>query len=58
MDNPYAMGLPAGHGAHINHAAPPLHMQNAYHGNNHVMPNNVMGTHPDVQKRDKDAIYR
>lgn len=58
MDNPYSMTLSAGHGAHLNHAAPPPPpMHNSYHGNNHVMSNNVMGSIPDVHKRDKDAIY-
>lgn len=56
MENPYD---PLGrqmqsltHGAHMNHG-PSMHQ---YHGN-HVMSNHVMGSVPDVHKRDKDAIY-
>ncbi|RWS17912.1 homothorax-1-like protein [Dinothrombium tinctorium] len=40
------------HGAHMNHGASMHH----YPGN-HVMSNHVMGSVPDVHKRDKDAIY-
>jgi hypothetical protein len=40
------------HGPHMNHG-PSMHQ---YHGN-HVMSNHVMGSVPDVHKRDKDAIY-
>ncbi|KAI2805684.1 Homeobox protein Meis2 [Blomia tropicalis] len=58
MDNPYSMSLSSGHAAHLNHGPPPPpSMHNSYHGNNHVMSNNVMGVVPDVHKRDKDAIY-
>lgn len=43
-----------GHGPHMNHT--PLHQ---YHGNHvsGVMGNHIMGSVPDVHKRDKDAIY-
>ncbi|PSN29640.1 Homeobox protein homothorax [Blattella germanica] len=44
----------AHHSPHMNHAG--MHQ---YHPGNHVTPvsNHVMGSVPDVHKRDKDAIY-
>ncbi|XP_023240613.1 homeobox protein Meis1-like [Centruroides sculpturatus] len=43
------------HAPHMNHA-PTMHQ---YHGNHvsGVMSNHIMGSVPDVHKRDKDAIY-
>jgi homeobox protein homothorax len=41
------------HGSHMNHG-PSMHH---YQSGNHVMSNHVMGSVPDVHKRDKDAIY-
>ncbi|CAG2159991.1 unnamed protein product [Oppiella nova] len=40
------------HGSHMNHGQ----SMHPYH-TNHVMSNHVMGSVPDVHKRDKDAIY-
>ncbi|XP_068083656.1 homeobox protein homothorax [Anabrus simplex] len=64
MDNPPSMYDPhvahrpipniAHHSPHMNHG-----MHGGYHGGNHVagVANHVMGSVPDVHKRDKDAIY-
>lgn len=54
MYDPHAhRPMPLSHSPHMNHG----HSMHQYH--NHVSPmsNHVMGSVPDVHKRDKDAIY-
>ncbi|XP_071040536.1 homeobox protein Meis1 isoform X6 [Parasteatoda tepidariorum] len=61
MDGPTSLYDPHGHRAmqplshapHMNHT-PSMHQ---YHSNHVSMSNHIMGTVPDVHKRDKDAIY-
>uniref|UniRef100_T1JCN7 MEIS N-terminal domain-containing protein n=1 Tax=Strigamia maritima TaxID=126957 RepID=T1JCN7_STRMM len=54
MYDPHHRPMPLSHSPHLNHG----HAMHQYHGN-HVgaMSNHVMGSVPDVHKRDKDAIY-
>lgn len=56
MDSGYdSLGRPMqslSHGGHMNHGS----SMHQYHGN-HVMSNHMMTGVPDVNKRDKDAIY-
>lgn len=61
---PALQGLPSHHSPHMSHAAAASVGMHGYHSGHgtpsHVSPvsNHVMGTIPEVHKRDKDAIYR
>ncbi|GFQ70184.1 homothorax-1 [Trichonephila clavata] len=62
MDGPTSLYDPHGHRAmqplshapHMNHT-PSMHQYHSNHAG--VMSNHIMGSVPDVLKRDKDAIY-
>ncbi|XP_037026991.1 homeobox protein homothorax isoform X2 [Bradysia coprophila] len=60
---PALQGLPSHHSPHMSHASAAAVGMHGYHSGHgtpsHVSPvsNHVMGTLPEVHKRDKDAIY-
>lgn len=57
---PGLQGLPPHHSPHMSHPAVGMHGYHSGHGTpSHVSPvaNHVMGSIPEVHKRDKDAIY-
>lgn len=57
---PGLQGLPPHHSPHMSHAAGAVGMHGYHSGApSHVSPvaNHVMGSIPEVHKRDKDAIY-